>query len=405
MIIRARMVVPMAGEPIDDGAVAVTGNTITDVGRFDQIRQRQSGEVLDLGEQILMPGLINAHCHLDYTVLRGTIAPQRSFSDWIRAINAAKAELTEQDYIDSINAGFAEAQQFGTTTILNLTAFPKLIPAIKEPVRTWWFGELIDVRNPDCAERIADEAVESLKTAKHWGLAPHAPFTASQRLYARCEEIARCENVLLTTHLAESREEMEMFRDAKGAAFDFLKSIRRPMEDCGRETPLSLFIRTRTIDQHWIVAHLNELDAGDFELLGASAKFHIVHCPRSHTFFGHAPFALEHVHQLGFNICLGTDSLASNSSLSVFAEMRELLRKEPRLSPRELLIMATLNGARAIGQRDLLGTIQRGAYADLISVPEAPSAAGAFETIVAFEETVPWVMVNGAVVSPPKTRA
>jgi aminodeoxyfutalosine deaminase len=399
MIIRARTVVPMEGEPIDDGAVAVAGNKITDVGRFDEVRQRQSGDILDLGEQILMPGLINGHCHLDYTMLRGTIAPQRSFSDWIRAINTEKANLTDQDYIESINAGFAEARRFGTTTILNLTAFPKLIAAIREPLRTWWFGELIDVRNPDEAEKIADEAVEFLKSKSRWGLAPHAPFTASGRLYARCEEIARRENIPLTTHLAESREEMEMFRDAIGAAFQFLESIGRPMEDCGEGTPLSLFLRTRAIDRGWIIAHLNELDAGDFDFLADAPTFHIAHCPRSHAFFGHAPFALERLRSLGFNICLGTDSLASNSDLSLFAEMRELLRKEPWLSPREIVAMATLNGAQAIGQADLIGKIAPTAYADLIALSDVPSTADIFERIIAFEETVPWMMVNGEIAS------
>jgi cytosine/adenosine deaminase-related metal-dependent hydrolase len=400
MIIRARTVVSMEGEPIDDGAVAVSGSTIADVGRFDEVRQRQSGEVLDLGEQVLMPGLINAHCHLDYTMLRGTIPPPRSFSDWIQAINAEKAKLTEQDYIDSIHAGFAEARSFGTTTILNLIALPKLVAAIKEPpVKTWWFGELIDVRDPDGAERIADEAAEFLKPAGRWGLAPHAPFTASPRLYVRCEEIARRENILLTTHLAESREEMEMFRDARGAAFDFLKEIGRPMDDCGRETPLSLFLRTRTIDQRWIVAHLNELDAGDFDLLGAAPKFHIAHCPRSHAFLGHAPFALERLRALGFNICLGTDSLASNSSLSMFAEMRELLRKEPCLSPRETLEMATVNAAAAIGQRNSLGCIRAGAQADLIALPLRP-ATDVFESIVGYDEAVSWMMVDGKITLP-----
>jgi cytosine/adenosine deaminase-related metal-dependent hydrolase len=400
MMIRARTVVSMEGEPIHDGAVAVSGSTIADVGRFDEVRQRQSGEVLDLGDQVLMPGLINGHCHLDYTMLRGTIPPQRSFSDWIQAINAEKAKLTEQDYIDSIHAGFTEARSFGTTTILNLIALPKLAAAIKEPlVRTWWFGELIDVRDPDGAERLADEAVESLKSARRWGLAPHAPFTASPRLYARCEEIARRENVPLTTHLAESREEMEMFRDARGAAFDFLKEIGRPMNDCGRETPLSLFLRTRTIDQRWIVAHLNELDAGDFDLLGTAPKFHIAHCPRSHTFLGHAPFALERLRALGFNICLGTDSLASNSDLSLFAEMRELLRKEPWLSPREALEMATVNGAAAIGERNSLGCIRAGAQADLIALPLRPTT-DVFESIVGYDGAVSWMMVDGEIVSP-----
>jgi len=192
---------------------------------------------------------------------------------------------------------------------------------------------------------------------------------------------------------------MEMFRDAAGAAFEFLEGIGRKMEDCGRETPFSLFVRTRTIGEGWIIAHLNELDAGDFDLLASMPKFHIAHCPRSHTFFGHAPFSLERLRSLGFNICLGTDSLASNSDLSLFGEMRELLRKEPWLSPGEVVEMATLNGARAIGQPNSIGKIAPAAYADIIALPDIPSSADVFETIVAFEESVPWMMVNGEVVS------
>ena len=117
MIIRARTVVPVASDPIDDGAVAVNTNEITAFGEFDEIRRQHGGDVVDLGEMILLPGLINAHCHLDYTVLRGKIGPRDSFADWIRAINAEKARLNDQDYIKSIQAGFSEARGFGTTTI------------------------------------------------------------------------------------------------------------------------------------------------------------------------------------------------------------------------------------------------------------------------------------------------
>jgi aminodeoxyfutalosine deaminase len=396
MIIRARTVVTMAGDPIENGAVFVQGNKIADVGGFDDLRRGHRGDLLDLGERVLLPGLINAHCHLDYTTLRGKIGPHQSFADWIRAINAEKAKLTEQDYVDSINAGFAEAERFGTTTIANLTAFPKLIAAIKEPVRTWWFGELIDVRNPDQADEIVDEAVEGLCSASHWGLAPHAPFTASPRLYARCEEIAWQRDALLTTHLAESRDEMLMFRDGTGPTFDFLKSIGRSMDDCARETPVSRFLRTRTIDDRWIIAHLNELDSGDYDLLQTAPKFHIAHCPRSHRFFEHAPFALERLRALGFNICLGTDSLASNSDLSLFSEMRELLRAHPSVSPRETLEMVTTNGAAALQQPDCLGCLVPDAYADMIAVP-VPAAGDIYENIVAFSGIVPWRMVNGEI--------
>src|SRR5437879_9247127 len=92
MIIRARLVVTMNGPPIENGAIAVSGDHIIDVGKFPEVSTRHSGEELvDLGEQALLPGLINAHCHLDYTCLRGKIPRPKSFTDWIRAINAAKA--------------------------------------------------------------------------------------------------------------------------------------------------------------------------------------------------------------------------------------------------------------------------------------------------------------------------
>src|SRR5215469_3145369 len=115
MIIRARTVVTMDGAPIQNGAVAVSGNRIVDVGRFDDIKTRNTGKTIDLGEQILLPGLINAHCHLDYTCLRGKIPQQKSFTEWIRAINERKARLSPNDYVASISDGFAEAKRFGTT--------------------------------------------------------------------------------------------------------------------------------------------------------------------------------------------------------------------------------------------------------------------------------------------------
>src|SRR4030095_15406460 len=184
MIIRARIVITMDGPPIENGAVAISGNQIIDVGTFPKVSARHRGKkIVDLGEKALLPGFINAHCHLDYTCLRGKIPPQKTFTDWIRAINAEKAKLSREDYLASINEGFAEAKRFGTTTVANLTAFPELIPQIQAPVRTWWFAELIDVRSPERANEIIDLAIESLKSASNWGLSPHAPFTASRDLY------------------------------------------------------------------------------------------------------------------------------------------------------------------------------------------------------------------------------
>ena len=398
MIIRARIVVTMCGAPIENGAVAVSGNRIVDVGRFDDVKARNAGNTLDLGEQALLPGLINGHCHLDYTCLRGKIAPQKSFTDWIRAINEEKSELSLKDYVASINEGFAEAKRFGTAAIANLTGFPELISQVQPLIRTYWFAELIDIRAPDRANELVDAAIESLGRARPpgapWGLAPHALFTASKDLFRRCEEIAQQEHILLTTHLAESREETEMFCDASGPLYELMKSIGRPMDDCGNETPLNSFAGAsggRALP-HWIVAHLNELTERDFDLLERSnSKFHVVHCPRSHNYFGHRPFAFNRLRSLGFNICLGTDSLASNESLSLFAEMRVFQKKFPQVSPEEVFRMVTINPARALRFENELGQIRPGFEADIIAVP-CSGSSDIFEQIIACQNPVDWVL-------------
>jgi len=399
MIVRARTVVTMDGAPIENGAVAISGNRIMDLGSFDEVKARNSAEIVDLGEQALLPGLINAHCHLDYTCLRGKIPPQKSFADWIRAINAEKAKLSGTDYLSSITEGFAEAKRFGTTTVANLTAFPELISQIHSPIRTWWFAELIDVRSPEQANGLVDLAIESLKPAQNWGLAPHALFTASADLYRCSEEIARRESILLTTHLAESPEEMEMFRDGSGALYDFMKSIGRDVSDCGGMTPLAAFIGIgRALPIEWIVAHLNELTESDFDLLEtAKRKFHVVHSPRSHGYFAHSRFLFERLRPLEFNVCLATDSLASNESLSLFAEMRAFQRNEPGLSPDKIFEMVTVNPALALHQSHhggTLGRIRPGFQADLISIP-CGGGTNLFEEIVAFAGPIDWMMVNG----------
>jgi cytosine/adenosine deaminase-related metal-dependent hydrolase len=403
MIIRARTVVTMDGPPIENGAVAVSGDRITDVGKFSEISKRHSREdVVDLGEQALLPGIINVHCHLDYTCLRGKIPPQKSFTDWIHAINAEKAKLSPEDYVASIKDGFVEAKQFGTTTIANLTAFPELVSKVRPPIRTRWFAELIDVRDPSRADEVVDLAVQNLKSQEHWGLAPHAPFTASANLYRHCQHIAQRENVLLTTHLAESEEEMSMFRDAKGPLFDFLKEIGRDMKDCGTGTPFGRFseiVRDSSasvgMTESCIVVHLNELLHGDFNLLANSGKkFSIIHCPRSHAYFGHSPFQFRQLRELGFNICLGTDSLASNEDLSLFAEMRAFQKTFPDVSSEEILKMVTTNPARALQQENSIGKIRSGFMADLIAVP-CRGSTSLFEEIIAFDQAVAWSMIGG----------
>ena len=398
-IYRAKTVVTMDGPPIDNGAVAVAGERIAAVGSFEEV-QKHGDEVVDLGGTVILPGLINAHCHLDFTSLRGLIAPQRSFADWIRQINGLRRELSDDDYLASIARGFAEAKRWGTTTIANVESMPSLLNRMAPPpIRTWWFAELIDVQPRLSAEEMIAQALAAFQNKENWpggfGLSPHAPYTASPKLSRLVAETARERGMLLTTHLAESQEEMEMFRGGRGPLFDLLKILGRPMEDCGGKTPLAAMLDRAPLDEHWIAVHLNELDEEDFAHLAGGPRFHIAHCPRSGRYFKHRPFELRRLLDLGFNVCLGTDSLASNFSLSLFAEMQTLRDAHPWLAPERILGMATVSGARALHQEHALGKICAGYKADLIALPIENPAADLFEKIVAWDDAVPWMMLGG----------
>jgi cytosine/adenosine deaminase-related metal-dependent hydrolase len=400
MIVRAPVVVTMDGAPIENGAVAISGDRIAAVGTFDELTRAHGGEVVDLEGHALLPGLINAHCHFDYTSLRGKIPRRRSFADWIRAINAEKAKLSPDDYVASIHAGFREARTFGTTSIVNLTAFPELISRIDDPLRTWWCAELIDVRpgtDPGDLVASARRALDQTRSPlAQRGFAPHAPYTASPELYRAVERTGSADGLLRITHLAESFEELQMFRYASGGLYDFLASIGRDMFDCGIETPVTRVLDLCPPKSRWLFAHLNELMDDDVARVERAGPLNVVHCPRSHSYFQHTAFAYERLRDARANICLGTDSLASAPDLNLFAEMREFRRLRAHVSARETLEMVTVNAAAALGKSGQLGRLAAGYLADLVALPFSGAIHEVYETVVAFDEPVGWMMVNGA---------
>ena len=200
----------------------------------------------------------------------------------------------------------------------------------------------------------------------------------------------------MMTHLAESQEEFAMFAEARGAMYDFLAPLGRDMTDTGGTTPLRRLFDGGVIPRGAILTHMNVLAEEDWSLLATRAgDVSVVHCPNCHAYFQRPPFPLDRHRDLGINLCLGTDSLASNRSLSMFEEIRTLLRNHPSVTPREALEMATRNPARAIGLAGSLGEISPDACADLIAIPFSGPQDGAAEAVAAFSQDVPWMMVAG----------
>jgi cytosine/adenosine deaminase-related metal-dependent hydrolase len=192
-----------------------------------------------------------------------------------------------------------------------------------------------------------------------------------------------------------------MFRNARGELYDFMLRLGRWMHDCHHQrTPLQHLIHHTGFGSHWILAHMNELDDSDFLLLASLPRGDrpsIVHCPGSHRYFRHAPFPLAKLVELNMNVCLGTDSLASTYTLSLFDEMRIIADREPWLHPVDLLAMATLNGARAL--RLNAGKIAPGALADLIAVPHDPSMRDVHAAVIANREPIEWMMIDGQILN------
>jgi len=405
MIVRARYLLPVCGPPIEAGAVAIEGGILTRVGPASEVQPGRGETVEDLGDALLLPGLINSHCHLDFTALRSAISPSASFTEWIRRINSLKSTLDTSDYLASIRRGFAESARFGTTTILNIESFPEVLLDLgPPPLRTWWFYELIDVRDRMRADESVAGALRFFDGPQEprqggFGVSPHAPYTASVPLYRLAAECARRRTMPFTTHVSESREEMEMFANARGPLHDFLGRIGRPTHDCGHGSPLRHLLVHDCLPEGAILAHLNELFPSDFDLLGSGTlarTLTVVHCPGSHRYFGHPAFPLDQISALGINIALGTDSLASNQSLSMFREMRLLRQSHPALDPRRILAMATRNGARALGLDGRLGVLAPGAFADLISIPFDGTKSEIYEALFENRSPVGWMLLNGS---------
>ena len=168
-----------------------------------------------------------------------------------------------------------------------------------------------------------------------------------------------------------------MFTRARGKMFDWLKRNERDNSDCGLRSPVKHFARHKMLGENLIAAHVNLLAHGDAKLLGKH-RVHVVHCPRSHDYFRHPPFQRKRLARAGVNLCLGTDSLATTRKigkqkpeLNMFEEMRQLAASDKNISPEEILQMATVNGARALGMAGQVGELSKNASADLIAIPFA----------------------------------
>jgi cytosine/adenosine deaminase-related metal-dependent hydrolase len=389
-IYRARWLLPMSSPPIEDGSVVVRAGIVLAVGAYSDLKQEFTSATLhDLGEVVLMPGFINGHCHLDYTMMRGRLPSGSSFTSWIQGLNSIKFSLQEKEVIAAIVEGWEELGSWGSTSVINIVSFPHLLSELPpSPLRLWHLVELMDIRGREQGEQLLQIAKRFLDSEQQdkrisFGLSPHAPQTVSQGLYRAATHLAQEYCIPFCTHLAESEEEFEMFRQGEGPLFGFFKNFDRDMSDCGSQTPLQLLLKRELLPSGALLVHMNCLDAQDRELLARRGDdFFIVHTPKTHRFFDRAPFDWKFFYDHGYRLLLGTDSLASNDKLDLFSEMQLFAATAPELAPEEILKMVTLHPAEALRKSGSIGELSAGACADMIAIPFQGESSDVIEAVI-----------------------
>ncbi|MDB6038552.1 MAG: Amidohydrolase [Verrucomicrobiales bacterium] len=410
MILRARIVLPISNPPIENGAVDIQEGKIRAVGQWDR-RFAGSDSVTDLGEVVLFPGFVNAHCHLDYTSMAGKLPSPRSFPDWIKSILSLKAHYSYTDYAASWMLGTRQLLQSGTTTVADVEAVPELLAEVLSatPLKVYSFLEMTGVKSGRSGAEILRETVKVIdslppKFAARAGLSPHAPYSTNPDLLKATAEFARSHGAIVSTHVAESKAEWDMFTERRGPLFDWLKN-QRDMEDCGGISPVAHLERQGLFKNRFLAVHANYLDPRDCDSLSGQSVS-VIHCPRSHAYFNHAPFPYKELRALGANICLGTDSLASvlpgtqTIELSIFEEMRAFAKDHPEVEPAEIISMATAHGAKALGQEADCGKIAEGASADMAAIPFNGGIEVAYSAVLNHAAAVSFSMIDGLCVYP-----
>ncbi len=391
--IKARYVFPVAGEPIRDGSVTVQGERILAVGKTPEDRDAE-----DLGNVAILPGLVNAHVHLELSGLDQPLGhPGIAFPEWLRQLTARHRSRAGEGG-RGVELGLRESVQNGTTTLGDI-AQPAWPAEVFEaaPLHALIFQEMI----APTADRVAvavERARDHLRRSRgrRWlaGLSPHAPYTVRSEVLSAAISLSVAAQVPLAFHLAESREELELLGSGAGPLAEFLGEL--PSWDPGvvarPARPLD-YLRRLSAAHRALVVHGNYLNADETQFLAENrGRMALVYCPRTHDYFQHDDYPLSRTLSAGVCVCLGTDSRASSPDLNLLAEMRTAAGKHAAVDPRVILELGTLQGARALGLAEQTGSLEPGKRADLaiVALPDH-DATDPYELL--FDSELPVVAV------------
>jgi cytosine/adenosine deaminase-related metal-dependent hydrolase len=361
---------PVDAEPIENGTIE-TDST----GRIVARHARDDPRAENLGNVAVIPGLVNAHTHLEFSGRDSPLSSGEPFTDWIRAVVAWRRGGSSNQAAD-VRCGLSELAVAGTTLVGEIAAGDwSLEQYSASGPRAVLFQELIGL--------LPEQREEQLVIARRHlsdgqvggtgrllaGLSPHAPYSVHPQLFGELVDLANTQHAPLAIHLAETAAELELLDRGTGPFVELLREFGVWREDVipSGSRPLDYLRRLEPL-QHALVIHGNYLSDEEIDFLSGHENLAVVYCPRTHAYFGHREHPWRKLIASGARVAVGTDGRASNPDLSLWRELCFLRKHHPQVDARKLLELGTIDGARALGLDAETGSLTIGKRADLTVV-------------------------------------
>jgi cytosine/adenosine deaminase-related metal-dependent hydrolase len=370
----ARWVLPITQPPIENGTVVESDGLITYVGPRSAA---PAGDDYDLGEAILLPGLVNTHTHLELTAMRGFLEDCQ-FAPWIDKLRQSRNEIMDREaLLDSARFGIIEGIEAGITTYADTCSSGVVMQAMRDAsVRGVMYQEVFgpDPSQAEIAMRELEDRVEALLRDQTelvtLGISPHAPYTVSDPLYDAATRFANSRQLPLAMHIAESEPEVDLVTRGTGDFAERWK--RRGIAVSPRaRSAIALLEQRGALERGPLLIHCVRVDSEDIATM-ARHRCAVAHCPASNAKFGHGIAPLLPLIAAGIRVGIGSDSVASNNRMDILDEARlsvlihrAATRRHDAFGAHDALQLATIGGARALGLDARIGSLEVGKDADL----------------------------------------
>jgi cytosine/adenosine deaminase-related metal-dependent hydrolase len=358
---------------IKNGAIVVDRGAILSVGTEDNVKKRFSNHrVIRLPNMVLMPGLVNLHTHIELPPLLERVYAN-TFPDWIINLIRAKKYLSRKEYQRATRININTLIQTGTTTVGEICTHG-VSPALlrQNRLRAVIYHEIISM-NPNQGEQWGPQPGLPSRSSllMQAGLSPHTPYTVSQSVLHAISRLSQKKGFRVSMHIAESKEETRLLQRKRSGLEELYRLAGWDIDWAPHSDSSFEYLKgIGFLSPNLLAVHAVQVTEKDIESIRKS-RVSIAHCPRSNKETRVGKMPLKKFLDAGIIVGLGTDSLASSPSLSLWDEMRYAyqIHRRSGISAADIFQLATINGAKALGLDTEIGTLEPGKIADMIAVP------------------------------------